>query len=254
MVIILKNKLSLKNINKTFHTKEGELVAIENITFDIKEGEIIALVGTSGCGKSTLLNIIANIESPTSGECLFDTKDPKISYMLQSDALLPWKSVLDNACLGLELEKNKNSENVKEVEELLKNYGLGDFLHQYPNSLSGGMKQRVALIRSLAIKPDIILLDEPFSALDFYTRITISQDVRNIIKEKNTTAIIITHDIQEALSIGDKVIVLSSRPSKIKNIYDVPFKDKTNSVLKKREFPEFNSLYDSIWSDLDVEI
>lgn len=249
----MKNKLSIKNLRKVFQTKDGELVAIEDLSIDLKEGEILAIVGTSGCGKSTLLNIIAGLDFPTSGECIAETENPKISYMLQSDALLPWRNVLSNACLGLELEKRLDEEEKMRVEEMLKDYGLGEFLLQYPKNLSGGMKQRVALIRSLAIEPDILLLDEPFSALDYYTRIAISEDVHDMIKKSGTSAIIITHDIHEALSIGDRVVVLTSRPSVVKNVYDVDFKD-VESVLEKRGLPRFNELYKSIWGDLDAEI
>lgn len=253
VVKFMKNKLSIKNLRKVFETKEGELVAIDDVSFDLQEGEILAIVGTSGCGKSTLLNIIAGLDEATSGVSVADTENPRISYMLQSDALLPWRNVLSNACLGLELEKKLDKETKLQVEEMLKDYGLGDFLNQYPSGLSGGMKQRVALIRSLAIKPDILLLDEPFSALDYYTRVTISEDVHDMIKKSGTSAIIITHDIHEALSIGDRVVVLSSRPSKVKNIYEVDFKD-VPSVLEKRGLPRFNELYKSIWGDLDEEI
>lgn len=249
----MKNKLSLKNIKKTFSTNDGDLLAIDDISLDVKEGEILAIVGTSGCGKSTLLNIIADLDCQTDGTCSFDCDNPKISYMLQSDALLPWRNVLDNACIGLELEHKKNKESVARVEELLRNYGLGDFLEEYPNSLSGGMRQRVALIRSLAINPDLLLLDEPFSALDYYTRIMISKDVYDMIKASNTTAIIITHDIHEALSLGDRVVVLTSRPSSVKSIYEVPFKDMV-SILEKKTTPKFSELYQKIWSDLDEEV
>ncbi len=249
----MKNKLSLKNIRKVFDTTGGELVAIDDITLDIHEGEILAIVGTSGCGKSTLLNIISSLDKATSGTLVFDQEDPKISYMFQSDALLPWRTVLDNATLGLELAKKLDNESKIKVEEMLKDYGLGDFLEQYPKSLSGGMKQRVALARSLAVDPDLILLDEPFSALDYYTRIKISEYVHDMIKKSSKTAIIITHDIQEALSLGDRVVVLTCRPSTVKKVYDVPFSD-VGSVISKRGLEEFNSLYKSIWSDLDVEI
>jgi len=249
----MENKLILKNIGKTFIKGDDSIVAIDDISFKLKEGEILAIVGTSGCGKSTLLNIIAGLDTATCGSCEFDCDKPKISYMFQSDALLPWRTVLDNACLGLELAHEKTEEEITKIKEMLANYGLGDFTDAYPNSLSGGMRQRVALIRSLAVKPDILLLDEPFSALDYYTRVTISKDVCDMIKKTNTTAIIITHDIQEALSLGDRVLVLSCRPSTVKNIYEVPFKD-LKTISEKRETKEFNELYNEIWSDLDEEI
>ncbi len=249
----MNKKLSLNKISKAFDRHDGEICAIEDVSFDVYEGEIVAIVGTSGCGKSTLLNIIAGLESATSGEIEFSTEDARISYMLQSDALLPWRTVLDNATLGLELGRIKNEENTQKTEEMLKNYGLGDFLNNYPSSLSGGMKQRVALIRSLAIDPDLLLLDEPFSALDYYTRLTIASDVHDMIKKTGSTAIIITHDIAEALTIADRVIVLSSRPSIVKNIYEVGL-NETDNVFEKRRTSRFNELYEKIWGDLDVEI
>lgn len=249
----MNKKLSLKNIKKSFTTKDGELVAIDDISLDLYEGEILAVVGTSGCGKSTLLNIISGLDSKSAGIIDFGKDDPKVSYMLQSDALLPWRTVLDNATLGLELAHMKTEENTKKIEELLKNYGLGEFLNNYPDSLSGGMRQRVALIRSLAIDPDILLLDEPFSALDYYTRLTISKDVHDMIKDSGKTAIIITHDIQEALSVADRVVVLSCRPSTVKAVYTVPFSNSLD-VLSKRYDPKFEDLYKKIWGDLDDEI
>ena len=190
---------------------------------------------------------------PTSGTCEFDKENPTISYMLQNDALLPWRNVLDNACLGLELMHKKDNKSLEEVKKLLNEYGLQEFTDKKPSSLSGGMKQRVALIRSLAIKPDILLLDEPFSALDYYTRTTISEDVLKIIKKTNTSTIIITHDIAEALSLADRIIVLSKRPSVVKKIYEINFCDEEN-ILKKRSLKKFSELYESIWRDLDEKV
>lgn len=249
----MDNILSIKNIKKIYETRDENITAIEDISLDIKPGEIIGIVGTSGCGKSTLLNIIAGLDKETSGSVNFDTENPKVSYMLQNDALLPWRTIFDNATLGLELMHEKNERTKNFVLELLSEYGLEDFIEEKPSSLSGGMRQRVALIRSLATNPDLILLDEPFSALDYYTRLTISEDVHRMLKEFNTTAVIITHDIQEALSLSDRVIVLSRRPSTVKNVYDIPFKDEL-SIQKRRQDPTFNEIYERIWSDLDVKI
>lgn len=246
-------KLIVKNISKKYNTKDSSLIAIEDVSFNLKKGEIIAIVGTSGCGKSTLLNIIDGLELPTSGTCEFDKENPTISYMLQNDALLPWRNVLDNACLGLELMHKKDNKSLEEVKKILNEYGLQEFTDKKPSSLSGGMKQRVALIRSLAIKPDILLLDEPFSALDYYTRTTISEDVLKIIKKTNTSTIIITHDIAEALSLADRIIVLSKRPSVVKKIYEINFCDEEN-ILKKRSLKKFSELYESIWRDLDEKV
>ncbi len=249
----MKNKLSLINIRKIFDTPSGELVALDDISIDVYETEILAIVGSSGCGKSTLLNIISSLDIATSGKCIFASDNPKISYMFQNDALLPWRTVLDNATIGLELAGTLDIESKLNVEKMLDDYGLGDFLNAYPRSLSGGMKQRVALARSLAVNPDLILLDEPFSALDYYTRIKIGEYVHDVIKKSNITAIMITHDIQEALSLGDRVVVLTHRPSRVKNIYDIPFKNE-KSIISKRDLEEFNHLYKSIWSDLDEKI
>ncbi len=249
----MKYKLSLKNISKTFENGKEKIMAVKTIDLDVNKGEIIAIIGTSGCGKSTLLNMIAGLDEPTNGEIYFDKDNPKISYMLQNDALLPWKSVLDNATLGLELLKEKNDSTINEVVKLLKEYGLYDFRNMRPSSLSGGMKQRVALIRSLAINPDILLLDEPFSALDYYTRLIISEDVQKMIKKSGTTTLIITHDIAEALCLADRIVVLSSRPATIKNIYEIDL-PQNMSNMEKRTLKKFNELYEKIWRDLDVKI
>ncbi len=240
-------KLIVNNIHKEFDTKSGSIIAISDISFDVKAGEIVAIVGPSGCGKSTLLNIIAGLDNPNSGNYYFDTENPKIAYMLQTDALLPWKSVLDNSLIGLKIRKEINEEKISKVKNLLKEYGLKDFIDKKASVLSGGMKQRVALIRSLAIEPDILLLDEPFCALDYCTRLSIEKDVHKIIKDSNTTSIIITHDIEEALNMSDRIIVLTNRPSVIKKIYDLPFDDNIN----RRSLPNYETIYNSIWEDLN---
>lgn len=189
------NKIAeIKNLSKKYFDKKHEVLAIDNISLDIYEGEFLAIVGPSGCGKSTLLNIIGDIDNKSSGEILIHD-DKKIGYMLQSDCLFSWLTILDNAILGLKIKGLLTSENINYVKELLVTYGLGDFMESYPNSLSGGMKQRVALIRTLALKPDILLLDEPFSALDYQTRLSVADDVYKIIKKENKTVIMITHDI-----------------------------------------------------------
>ncbi len=195
----MNNILTVDNLAKSFYTIEGEIDAIKNISFDVKEKEFLSIVGTSGCGKSTLLNILAYLDISTSGTIKYFKEKPIIGYMFQSDALLPWLTILENACLGLEIQGIKNEENINYTKNLLINYGLIDFLDKYPDQLSGGMKQRVALIRTLAIKPDILLLDEPFSALDYQTRLSVSNDVYEIIKNENKTVIMITHDIAEAI-------------------------------------------------------
>ncbi len=244
--------MSIKNLNKEFETKDSSILALDDISFDVYKEEIVALVGPSGCGKSTILNIISGLDRATNGSVTFSTENPKISYMLQNDALLPWRTVLANATLGLELAHDNDVIKNMKVKELLIEYGLEDFLDKYPPSLSGGMKQRVALIRSLAIEPDLLLLDEPFSALDYYTRLAISEDVHDIIKKTGKTAIVITHDIQEALAIADRIVVLSNRPSRTLNVYEVGLSGLT--AMEKRESARFNELFKKIWGDLNDEI
>ena len=240
----------LKNIKKEYKTKIGSFLALKNISFDILDGEIITIVGKSGCGKSTLLNIISGLDNKTSGNIIFDKHKPKISYMFQNDALLPWKTVLENAMLGLDLSGNNNEEKKNYVISLLKEYGLEKYINKKTSELSGGQKQRVALIRSLAINPDLLLLDEPFSALDYYNRILVSEDVRKIIKNNNLKSIIITHDIGEAITLGDRIIVLSDAPSEVKNIYKTNYKSNQD-ILDRRNNPLFNDLYQKIWRDLN---
>lgn len=240
--------LTIKNLNKIYHTKTSETKAIEDFSFELNDNEFIAIVGPSGCGKSTILNILANLDNKSNGEIIL--KDNiKLGYMLQQDALFNWKTVLDNCLLGLEINKLNNKDYVL---KLLNTYGLKDFINSYPNNLSGGMRQRVALIRTLATKPDILLLDEPFSALDYQTRLKVSDDVYNIIKKEKKSAIMVTHDIAEAISMADKIIVLSKRPSKIKKIIDINLTDKSTPI-NNRKAKEFAYYYDLIWKEIDYD-
>ena len=246
----MQKLLEINNISKTFNTLNGEINAIKSISFDVNNEQFIAIVGSSGCGKSTLLNIISGLLEKTNGTIKFYKENPIIGYMLQEDALLPYLNILDNATLGLSLKKIKTKENIEYTKRLLETYGLKDFIYKYPKELSGGMKQRVALIRTLAIKPDILLLDEPFSALDYQSRLSVSEDVYNIIKKEKKTVIMITHDIAEAISLSDKIIVLSKRPSMVKKIYDIEMKNKSTPI-NNRKCKEFSDYYDKIWRDLD---
>lgn len=244
--------LKIDNLTKNYHTKDKEITAIKDLSFNIYENEILALVGPSGCGKSTLLSILANLENKSGGNIIKE-KNYKIGYMLQTDSLFPWLTVLENCLLGLDILKLKTKESIDNVINLLKKYGLYEFKDDYPNSLSGGMRQRVALIRTLAINPDLILLDEPFSALDYQTRLILSNDMYEIIKKENKTALLITHNIEEAVSMADRVIVLSMRPCKVKNIYEIKLNNKKDP-LSNRKDPNFNNYFDLIWGDLDVHI
>lgn len=244
----MTNILTIKNLTKNYHNLKEEIEAIKNINLEIQEGEIVGIVGSSGCGKSTLLNILSNLDSPTSGEII---KNYKVySYMLQTDALLPWLTVFENAILGLKLLHQISDENIKYVKMLIKNFGLEKFMNSYPNNLSGGMKQRVALIRTLAVKPEIIFLDEPLSALDYVTRLTITDEIYSIIKKLNITTILISHDIAECVSFCDKVIVLSKRPAIVKSVYTINLENKNVPSLNRRD-KRFNFYYDIIWGDLD---
>ena len=245
--------LSINKIKKYYHDLDTEIEAIKDITLDIYENEIVSIVGPSGCGKSTFLSIIAGIQNKSEGMINFKKEKVKIGYMLQKDSLFPWRTILDNCLIGLEIEKKCTKENREKVISLLKKYGLGDFINKYPDSLSGGMRQRVSLIRTLAIDPDILLLDEPLSALDYQTRLALSDDIYNIIKNENKTAIMVTHDLGEAVSISDRVIVLSKRPTTVKKIYNIEYEKRENPI-KNRNKEEFRYYYNAIWSDLDVHV
>ncbi|MBE6157515.1 MAG: ABC transporter ATP-binding protein [Firmicutes bacterium] len=249
----MKNKiLSVKNLKKNFHDKHLEIEALKDISFDVYEKEFISIVGPSGCGKSTILSILSGLENPSSGNFKY-SKDVTIGYMLQNDSLFPWRTILDNCLIGLEINNNLTKENKEYVINLLNTYGLGDFLDKYPSNLSGGMRQRVALIRTLATKPDILLLDEAMSALDYQSRLAISDDIYRIIKNEGKTVIMVTHDIGEAISMSDRIIVISKRPGVVKNIYDIDL-DNKSTPINNRKSKNFNYYFDKIWRDLDVHI
>ena len=247
------NILEIKNLSKIYHTNKSEIPAIENLNLNIKDGEFVAIVGPSGCGKTTLLSILCGLENKTSGEILFPKKELRMGYMLQNDTLFPWLNILDNCLLGLRIKGEVNSENIERVKKLLDTYGLKEFIFKYPRNLSGGMRQRVALIRTLAINPDILLLDEPFSALDYQTRLAVSDDVWKIIKKEGKTTIMITHDVAEAISMADRVVVLSNRPSRVKKIYNIEMKNKSTPI-KNRNSEEFKDYYDKIWKEIDFHV
>ena len=248
MADMRKKILEVKNINKIYQAKNGEIEALKNIKFDVKQGEYISIIGPSGCGKSTLLSIIAGLEEKTSGEVYIDGK---IGYMLQKDNLLEWRTIYKNVLFGLEIQKALTEENKKYVIELLKKYGLYEFRNKYPTQLSGGMRQRVALIRTLAIRPNILLLDEAFSALDYQTRLMVTEDIYQILKNENITAIMVTHDISEAISMSDRVIVLSQRPATVKSIYDIKFDIENRTPLSCRESPKFSKYFNLMWKELE---
>ena len=241
--------MKIVSLKKKYYSKDKEVMAIDDINLDIYAGEFMAIVGPSGCGKSTLLNIIGGIDKSSSGEIVINN-GIRISYMLQNDCLFSWLNILDNCLLGLKIKKELTEENINYVKKLLETYGLKEFIYSYPSSLSGGMRQRVALIRTLAMKPDVLLLDEPFSALDYQTRLKVADDVYKIIKDTGKTVIMITHDIGEACSVADRVVVLSDRPSRVKKIFDIKMKDKSTPI-NNRKNPEFSKYYDMIWKEID---
>ena len=219
----MENILEVKNIGKKYQNKEGEILALKNVNFRVKKGEFVSIIGPSGCGKSTLLSIIAGLEEKTTGEIYIEGEkvngiSSKIGYMLQRDCLLEWRNILSNTMFGLEVKGKNDNVNKEYVLELLKKYNLYEFKDKYPSELSGGMRQRVALIRTLAVKPKILLLDEAFSALDYQTRIMVTNDIYYILRKEKITSIIVTHDISEAISMSDRVLVLSKRPGTIKDI------------------------------------
>ncbi len=242
--------LEIKNLEKTYQTKEKEINAVEKFDLKVKKGDFIAIVGPSGCGKSTILSILSGIDKDYKGDIKLDKE---IGYMLQQDALFDWRTVYENAILGLEIKNIKTKDNEEYVKNLLNTYGLKEFIKSYPHNLSGGMRQRVALIRTLATKPDIILLDEPFSALDYQSKLKVSEDVYNILKKEGKTAIIVTHNIAEAIMMTNKVIILSKRPAKIKKVIDITW-DKEMDFKEKRSQIIFNKYYDEIWKEIDDNV
>ena len=250
--------LEVRNISKKYQNKEGEVLALKNVNFRVNKGEFVSIIGPSGCGKSTLLSIIAGLEPKTTGEIYIEGKkvetiSSQIGYMLQKDCLLEWRNILSNTMFGLEVKGRKDKESKEYVEELLKKYNLYDFKDKYPSELSGGMRQRVALIRTLAVKPKILLLDEAFSALDYQTRIMVTNDIYSILRKENITAIIVTHDISEAISMSDRVLVLSKRPGTIKDIHQIDFDIENRTPINCRESPKFSKYFNTLWKELGVD-
>lgn len=250
-----KNILSLEHITYSYHSLEGETLALSDITFQVSEGEFLAIVGPSGCGKTTLLSLIAGLLKPDEGTIYINGSDAKdsnlnIGYMLQKDHLLDWRTTLKNVTLGLEIQKKYTDQSFLMINHMLETYGLMGFKNAKPKELSGGMRQRAALIRTLLLQPDILLLDEPFSALDYQTRLEVSDDICKIIRREKKTAILITHDISEAISIADRIIVLTGRPASIKNMIDIKLTKSDDSPLHARSAPEFSDYFNLIWKEL----
>ncbi|HAJ77812.1 MAG TPA: spermidine/putrescine ABC transporter ATP-binding protein [Clostridiales bacterium] len=249
-----KNILELKDVGLIYQSASGETEAVKNFNLSVKKDEFVAIVGPSGCGKTTMLSIMSGILPVTSGKVLLDGNDlastkTYIGYMFQRDELFEWRTVWQNIMLGLEIKKNITDEQKEYAKKLIEKYGIKDFILKKPRELSGGMRQRVALIRTLVLKPEILLLDEPFSALDFQTRLSVCDDVAGIIKSEHKTAILVTHDISEAISMADRVVVLTKRPATVKKEFKIELTGET--PLERREDPKFSSLFNKIWEELD---
>ena len=246
--------LELKNINLTYQTLKSETDAIKKVSLDVESGEFISIVGPSGCGKTTVLTMISGLLSPTSGKILIDGNEVKkistnVGYMLQRDNLFEWLSVYKNILVGPKINKGKNCLSKEKLSELIEKYGLKGFEKARPTELSGGMRQRVSLIRTLALNPKLLLLDEPFSALDYQTRISVQNDIYSIIKSEKKTAVLVTHDISEAVVMSDRIIVLTKRPGTIKKIIKVDFPEHL-TPLERRNDPKFNGYFKMLWEEL----
>lgn len=244
----MKEVLKFERVEMRYHTKNGETVAVKDLSFSVKQGEFLAVVGPSGCGKTTLLSLAAGLLKPSAGK--IENGGVTFGYMLQKDELFPWRTIEKNVFLPLEIQRRNTPERRQKVLSLAEKYGLKDFPKSFPRELSGGMRQRAALIRTLAAEPDVLLLDEPFSALDYQTRLNVCDDVYRIIKSEKKTAVLITHDISEAVSVADEAIVLSRRPATLVAEYALPFGEET--PLKRRENPAFSLWFERLWKDLNV--
>ena len=248
--------LEVSGLSYSYHTISGETKALSDISFQVETGEFIAIVGPSGCGKSTLLSLISGLLPPEEGSILINgvplsKSQCRIGYMLQSDQLFEWRTIIQNAALGLEIQKKMDHAAEDRLHRLLKIYGLEQFEHSRPSELSGGMRQRAALIRTLALEPEILLLDEPFSALDYQTRLNVSDDIGKILKKQRKPAILVTHDISEAISMADRVLILSKRPATVIKIVPIDLDMKDRTPLSSRNAPAFKSYFNLIWKELN---
>lgn len=271
--------LALDHVNYAYHSKNGETYALSNISFQVQQGEFLAVVGPSGCGKSTLLSLISGLLTPESGTISFEKRPlerveykekksgkngkaeeksraesgSKIGYMLQRDHLFEWRTIYENVILGLEIQNKLSEENKLRVDKMLMDYGLYRFRNAKPSELSGGMRQRAALIRTLALNPELLLLDEPFSALDFQTRLKVCDDVAAILHKEHKTAILVTHDLSEAVSMADRILVLTKRPARIQKILELHFEQEGLGPLERRNTPEFKDYFNLLWNTMNQD-
>lgn len=241
--------VAFEKVSLLYQAPQGETEALKDVSFSVREGEFVAIVGPSGCGKTTMLSLMMGLMTPTSGAVRYPAGKRPMGYMLQRDHLLEWRTVEKNVLLGLEVRHLLTAESRQKALELLKTYGLGEFAKFKPSQLSGGMRQKAALIRTLALEPEVLLLDEPFSALDYQTRLTLGDEVRTIIKKERKTAVLVTHDIGEAVSMADRVLVFSGRPAMLREEVPLPFPEEM-TPLQRREAPLFQPCFKRIWASL----
>lgn len=255
-------RIDVRNVSLRYFTTQGETQALEDISLKVAPGEFISIIGQSGCGKSTLLSIIAGILAPSGGSVTVDGQpvdgpSPSIGYMLQQDFLYEWRTILDNALLGAQIQRRDMRIARERAIHLLHKCGMGNFLHHYPRQLSGGMRQRVALARTLVTNPDVMLLDEPFSALDSQTRLAIADEVVDVLRSEGKSVVLVTHDIGEAISMTDRVVVMSRRPGRIKSEHLMAFPSQGGarpSPFEARSRPEFAGYFSALWDELDVHV
>lgn len=246
--------LQCQNVCFSYHTLSGETSALTNISFQVNQGDFVSIVGPSGCGKSTLLSLIAGLNKPESGNIILENPaTTKIGYMLQQDHLLKWRTIYQNIMLGPEINKTVNWQQEQLALSLLNDYGLLRFKDKKPEELSGGMKQRAALIRTMMLNPKLLLLDEPFSALDYQTRLMVSADIGRIIRKAGITTILVTHDLSEAISLSDRILVLSKRPATLKKELAVSLTLSDDSLLAARNAPEFQYYFSILWKEISDE-
>jgi NitT/TauT family transport system ATP-binding protein len=248
--------IELARVALTYQSPNGEVEALRDISFGMQDGEFVSIVGPSGCGKSTLLALIAGLVAPTAGTVVLDGEpvtapSPKIGFMPQRDQLFEWRTIWSNVLLGPDIRRENTPARQAHVRELLERYGLSEFSQKLPSQLSGGMRQRCALIRTLATEPRILLLDEPFSALDYQTRLSVSADIYRIIRQEQKTALLVTHDISEAISMSDRVLVLSQRPAVIRAVHELDDL-RALSPIERRNAPTFRTYFNEIWKELDI--
>jgi len=249
--------IAFDHVSKTFMTKTGENHAVNDISFTVDEGEFISILGPSGCGKSTILSMLAGLLQPTAGKVIVNNQvvtNPRkdVGYMLQQDYLLGWRTIKENILLGLEIQRSHTQENERKALQLLSEMGLLTYKNHFPHQLSGGMRQRAALVRTLATNPKILLLDEPFSALDYQTKLRLEDLVIDTLRRKKKTAILVTHDISEAIAMSDRIIVLKSSPGEIQTTFEIPDSIRTPLPFTSREVPEFQKYFQRVWKELNV--